>query len=257
MIKETVDKWVEDPIESTTHALQSDIDKSEASIEKAQTAHRSEKAKLDLLQKQLEGLQQDLTDTKAELGYTIAELEILKTNFEELQTKFNKFMCPISAMSVLSAAQTRFLEDFLFKGLNLTDQERAHYNMVRTIIEDYGDGDLPEILKDRWEQNRQNWANCLGKVFNRLSNLRCVNYHDEDRNPQMYKEMSEEEVRTMLSETELGMAMMFLVFSEQMDQVCVFQYTFVRIIRSIVHVILCLFNKIIRSYCRDLHGGPS
>lgn len=214
-VKETVDKWVEDLTQPTTpqvHALQLDIDKLGASIEKAQSAHRSDKAKIELLQKQLEGIQQDLTGTcedleatKGELAHTIEELDTLKTNFAELQAKFDKFLCPISAMSVLSAGQTRFLEDFIFKGLDLTDQERARYKTVKIIIEDFDDDDLPENLNERWLQYRHKWAKCLGKVFNRLGDLRGGYCHDEDRNPELYQQMSEDEVRTKLSDIKLGL----------------------------------------------------
>lgn len=193
-----VDNWITSVHRPTIDELMtlSEVLKKAKSAINLEGKYKASLAKIDILDKSLIGLQQELSENGDQIDALSAanetlrsEIDLLKEQFAELRQKFT----PIEAKSIAFAVERRFVNFLLDQSPDLHPMDRIRYHQVEHIIDDYNNNDLSPGLRTAWEAHNKVWNRKLFKnIFNRLSYFSGAVCHEEDRDSQIYLDLSRE-----------------------------------------------------------------
>ncbi len=153
-------------------------------------------AKIQLLDKQVVGLQQDLNESNLNILQLSDQIQIVQYELDQLK----KESLPMRAKSILSAAETRFLELLL----DNSDVNLKHrYPRMDLFLDELNI--LDEPIKAKYQQFANHWnASKMAWLFRRLSYARGAETHKEDREPEYFRKLDPEDVRSVFSDPSFG-----------------------------------------------------
>lgn len=85
--------------------------------------------------------------------------------------------------------------------MEYVQEDKRRYQSVQDLLEDEATSEMPASVLQIWNSSKHMWKSTLmNRLFSRISSARGHVCHAEDRNPAKYSSMTEDEVRSALSE---------------------------------------------------------